>query len=415
MEEILSAENIWRGDFPMLRQSAYGQPLVYLDNAATTQQPEQVIRRMEDYYANCHSNIHRGAHYFGNQATMRVEETREQAASFLHADDPADIVFTSGTTESISLAANGLRGRLGPGNAILSTQMEHHSNYVPWQQICRQTGSRFLTVPMDEAGDLDLDALEALLSEHPVVLTAVTQVSNVTGAVNPVKEIANLCHAHGSLVLIDGAQGARHLPCNVTETGCDLYAFSAHKMTGPTGVGVLYGRHDVLESLAPFRYGGGMVDVVTEQETTFGDLPFRLEAGTPNIGGIVAFGEAIRYLVEAGIETLSAYESALLAYLEDRLRHVDGVRILYHPQEREGCISVVGISCHAYDLASFLDKQGIAVRSGNLCAQPLLDKAGVDSVLRISPAFYNTTEEIDCCIEALERTIALIKQTTEKH
>ncbi len=410
MENNLLSQNPWRDDFPMLRQTAYGKPLIYLDNAATTQQPARVIRCMEDYIANRHSNIHRGAHYFSSRATMDVEETRKRTASFLHADEAEEIIFTSGTTESVSLSANGLRGRLCPGDVILSTQMEHHSNYVPWQQICRQTGSRFLTVPVDEDGDLDLDALEALLKEHHVVLTAVTQISNVTGAVNPVKEIAKLCHAHGSLVLIDGAQGVRHAPCMVTETGCDLYAFSAHKMAGPTGVGVLYGRRDVLESLEPLRYGGGMVDVVTERETTFGSLPFRLEAGTPNIEGIVAFGETIRYLEEAGMDALSAYESALLSYLEDRLNRVDGIRILYHPKKRESCISIVGNSFHAYDLASFLDKQGIALRSGNLCAQPLLNRAGVDSVLRISPAFYNTGEELDTCVDALERTIALLRQ-----
>ncbi len=410
MEKSLLSSNPWRDDFPMLRQTAYGHPLIYLDNAATTQPSARVIRCMEDYMTNRHSNIHRGAHYFSSRATTDVEETRKRTASFLHAEEAEEIIFTSGTTESISLAANGLRGSLGPGDVILATQMEHHSNYVPWQQICRQTGSRFLTVPVRDDGDLDLDAMESLLCEHHVVLTAVTQISNVTGAVNPVKEIAALCHAHGSLVLIDGAQGVRHSPCDVTETDCDLYAFSAHKMTGPTGVGVLYGRRDILESLEPLRYGGGMVDVVTERETTFGSLPFRLEAGTPNISGIVAFGETIRYLEEAGTEALSAYESSLLSYLEERLRRVDGIRILFYPQKREGCISVVGDACHAYDLASFLDKQGIALRSGNLCAQPLLNCAGVDSVLRISPAFYNTGEEIDSCIEALERTIALISR-----
>ncbi|MCD7865960.1 MAG: cysteine desulfurase [Clostridiales bacterium] len=402
--------NIRHEDFPMLRQTAYGRPLVYLDNAATTQQPDCVIRCMKDYFENGHSNIHRGAHYFSNSATTKAEEVRRNIADLLHAAEPEEIIFTSGTTESISLAANGLRFQLKPGDAIISTQMEHHSDFVPWQQICRQTGSTFLTCPMDMHGDLDLNYLEELLKKHSVFLVAVTQVSNVTGAVNPVHEIVRLCHRYGARVLIDGAQGVRHEPCNVAEIDCDFYAFSAHKMMGPTGVGVLYGKRELLESLEPLRYGGGMVDIVTEQETSYGDIPFRLEGGTPNIGGIIAFSECIRYLQEIGLEAIAAYEDSLMAYLEQRLKEVRGIRILYQPAKRSGCISFVGERFHAYDIASFLDKQGIAVRSGNLCAQPLLAQAGVSSVVRISPAFYNTYEEIDTCIDALDKTIGLLEK-----
>jgi len=406
--------HIRRDDFPMLRQTAYGRPLVYLDNAATTQQPDCVIRCMKDYFENGHSNIHRGAHYFSNLATTKVEEARKSVANLLHAAEPEEIIFTSGTTESISLVANGLRFQLKPGDAIISTQMEHHSDFVPWQQICRQTGSTFLTCPMDMHGDLDLNSLEELLKKHSVFLVAVTQVSNVTGAVNPVREIVNLCHRYDAKVLIDGAQGVRHEPCNVAEIDCDFYAFSAHKMMGPTGVGVLYGKRNLLEELEPLRYGGGMVDIVTEQETSYGDIPFRLEGGTPNIGAIIAFGECIRYLQEIGLDAIAAYEDSLMTYLEQRMKEVGGIRILCQPARRSGCISFVGERFHAYDIASFLDKQGIAVRSGNLCAQPLLTQAGVSSVVRISPAFYNTYEEIDACIDALDKTIGLLEKLAPK-
>ncbi|MCD8110813.1 MAG: SufS family cysteine desulfurase [Clostridiales bacterium] len=410
----IGGKNIWRDDFPMLRQTAYGRPLIYLDNAATTQQPACVIRCMKEYSENRHSNIHRGAHYFSNLATTGVEDARKRVAAFLHANEPEEVIFTSGTTESISLAANGLRFQLGTGKAIISTQLEHHSDFVPWQQICRQTGSTFLTCSMDENGDLDLNRLEDLLRQHAVFLVAVTQVSNVTGAVTPIRDIISLCHRYGAKVLIDGAQGVRHEPCHVAETDCDFYAFSAHKMMGPTGVGVLYGKRELLELLEPLRYGGGMVDLVTEEETSFGSIPFRLEGGTPNIGGMIAFGECVRYLQEAGPETLAAYEDSLMAYLEKRLKEVEGIRILCHPKKRSGCISFVGERFHAYDIASFLDKQGIAVRSGNLCAQPLLARVGVSSVVRISPAFYNTYEEIDACIDALQKTISLLEKLAPK-
>lgn len=392
----------WKNDFPMLEQTAYGRPLVYLDNAATTQMPEPAVRRLSRHYETEHANIHRGAHYFSSLSTEQVEEVRCAVRDFLHAEKEEEIIFTAGATDSAALVANGIREQIGPGDAVMATELEHHSNYVPWQEICRQTGARFLTVPVDADGDLDMEKAENLLKTNHVFLFAVTQVSNSVGTAVDVKSMAGLAHKYGAQLFVDGAQGVRHGEADMQELDCDYYCFSAHKMMGPTGVGILYGKEECLEKLLPLRLGGGMVDRVDAAGTTYAELPHRLEGGTPPIAEIIAFGASLEYLQSQGMDRIAAQEDALISYLESRLREREDIHILGNPAKREGLVSFYSCEVHSFDIAGMLDRQGVAVRSGSLCAQPALRSFGLETVVRVSPAFYNGKEDIDRFCSALD-------------
>lgn len=409
--------NIWRKDFPILEQEIYGKPLVYLDNAATSQMPVQVSDRLLKHYQTEHANIHRGIHYLSEKSTEAVEKARAAIQEFIHAGESECIIFTQGTTDSIHLASAGIAQTMDAAKAdctadlpgIVTTQLEHHSNYVPWQQICRQIGAPFFVCPAPD-GELDLSALENILKKNHIRLVACAHVSNLTGTVNPVKEIVSLAHRYGAEVLIDGAQGILHQPVDVADMDCDYYCFSGHKMLGPTGIGVLYGKKECLEKLPPARFGGGMVDIVTEKETTWGPVPHRFEAGTPNISGIIGLSEAVNYITSHDRAAMHAYEDDLLQYALEEISSLEHVRILGHPAKRSGAIAFAADGAHPYDIASMIDKNGIAVRSGNHCAQPMLQALSESAAVRVSPAFYNTKEEIDILCETLQKVITLLRK-----
>lgn len=399
-----------RRDFPILGQSVKGRPLVYLDNGATTQMPEPVLQEIVRHYHTDNANVHRGIHTLSERSTAALEAAREKVRAYLNAKQAEEIVFTKGTTDSVNTLARALEPHIGEGDAIVASALEHHANFVPWQQLCLRTGAKFLVAPLDGNGDVDLGALGRLLDENRVALVAMTHVSNVTGTVNPVARIADMAHEHGALMLVDAAQSIRHEEVDVRAIGCDFLAFSGHKTCAPTGIGVLYGRFEEFEKLSPVEFGGEMVDIVTTERTTFEALPLRFEAGTPNYVGARALGAALDYLEGLGRKAVRSWEHELLAYAEERLSAVEGLKILGHPARRAGCLSFTVKDVHPFDLAALLDTQGVALRSGNQCAQPLLHETyGIQNVTRLSPAFYNTREEIDACIAALERVIPLLQ------
>ena len=416
-------ENIWRKDFPILDQEIYGKSLVYLDNAATSQMPVQVMERLAEHYKQDHANIHRGIHYLSERSTEAVEQARKTIQDFIGAKEVDEIIFTQGTTDSIHLVAAGIAEELrcfvqeaveasasdGGRIGIVTTQMEHHSDYVPWQQVCKQTGAEFFVCPAPD-GELDLETLENILKNNKIRLVACAHVSNLTGTVNPLDVIIPLAHRYGAEVLVDGAQGILHQPVDVQALDCEYYCFSGHKMVGPTGIGVLYGKRECLEKLPPVRFGGGMVDIVTEEETTWGPIPHRFEAGTPNIAGIIGLGAAVDYLMSHDIDAMHAYEEDLLAYAVEKIGALDYVRILGHPKTRAGAVAFAVDGAHPYDIASMIDKAGIAVRSGNHCAQPMLQALGESAAVRVSPAFYNTKEEIDTLCEVLTKVIGMLRR-----
>ena len=398
-----------RKDFLILNQKIHGRDLVYLDNAATTQVPEQVIGEMDRHLHCFHGNTHGGNHFLSEMSQACVKNVREKTGRFIGAGVPAEIVFTSGPTDSVNIEARAL-GDAGikPGSHIVTTQMEHHSNLLPWQQLCKRTGAVLHIVSVLEDGTLDMEEFESLLELKPVV-AAFTSVSNVLGTINPVEKMVSLAKETGAVTVVDAAQAMRHKKFDVKSLGCDFFCFSAHKMMGPTGVGVLYGRREKLETLAPVRFGGGMVRKADLREPEWEPLPDGWEAGTPNIVGIAGFGAALDYLEKEGIEKIAAYEEKLLSYTEEQLRKTEGIHIpgdgLKH---RAGAISFYAEGAFGYDIARLLDQQGVAVRSGHHCAQPLLKRFSVDNLVRVSPAFYNTKEEIDLFIEALSCAVSLL-------
>lgn len=405
-------ENVWRKDFPILEQEIYGRPLVYLDNAATSQMPQQVLDRMAEHYHTEHANIHRGIHYLSEHSTQAVEDARRNVQVFIGAKKSEEIVFTQGTTDSIHLVSAGIAAQLRgmqtlPG--IVTTQLEHHSNYVPWQQICKQTGAPFFVCPAPE-GELDLRALEEILKTNRIRLVACAHISNLTGTVNPIKEVIALAHQYGAEILIDGAQGILHRPVDVQDLDCEYYCFSGHKMLGPTGIGVLYGKEECLKKLPPVRFGGGMVDIVTEEETTRGPLPHCFEAGTPNIAGIIGLGEAVRYLNDHDFDAMHAYEEEIFCYALEKIGQIEHIKILGNPKERAGAIAFTVDGAHPYDIASIIDKAGVAVRSGNHCAQPMLACLNETAAVRVSPVFYNTKEEIDILCDVLGKAISMLRK-----
>jgi len=390
-----------RGEFPILRQTVRGKPLVYLDSAATTQKPRAVIEAIRRYYEEDNANVHRGVHLLAERATRAFEEARVKLARLIGAADPHEVIFTRGTTESINLVAQTFgRTRVGAGDEVLVTGMEHHSNIVPWQLLCEEKGASLRVVPVTDAGDLDLDALEGLLGPRTRLL-AVTQVSNALGTVNPIDEIVARAHAKGVPVLVDGAQGVPHLGVDVRASGADFYAFSGHKMYGPTGIGVLWGRREHLDAMPPWQGGGDMILSVTFEKTTFNALPYKFEAGTPDIAGAVGLGAAVDWMSALGLPAIAAHEHELLAYALEALAGVPELRLLGRPRRRAGAVSFLLGDVHPHDMATVLDRHGIAIRAGHHCAQPLMRRFGVAATARASFAVYNTRADVDALVRGL--------------
>ena len=393
--------NAIRRDFPILQRYVHGKPLVYLDNAATTQKPQAVIDRLVRYYSEENANIHRGVHALSVQATDGYDAARERVRQFLNAADAREIVFVRGATEAINLAAQTFgRTHVSPGDEIVISEMEHHSNIVPWQMLCETTGARLRVIPITDAGELRLDEYERLLGPH-TRLVSVTHVSNALGTVNPVAEVIRLAHDRGIPVLIDGAQAVAHMPVDVQALGCDFYAFSGHKVFGPTGIGVLYGRAPLLEGMPPYQGGGDMIRSVTFETTLYNDVPYKFEAGTPNIAGVAGLAAAIHYLTAVGLDRVAAHEHDLLGYAAEALSEIPGLRLTGTASEKAAILSFVMNDIHPHDIGTILDRAGVAIRAGHHCCQPLMARLGVSATARASFALYNTREEIDVLIASL--------------
>lgn len=397
-----------RKDFPILERTVNGQPLVYFDNAATSQTPNQVIDVIADYYRNYNSNIHRGVHTLSQEATDAYEGARKTVQNHFNAAHPHEIIMTSGTTHSINIIASGYTQILREGDELILSAMEHHSNIVPWQMLCERTGAVLKVIPMNQTGVLEMDAYKALLSEK-TKLVFVNHVSNALGTVNPIDEIIKEAHAIGAKVLLDGAQAAPHIKADVQALDVDFYVTSAHKLCGPTGVGMLYGKESLLNMLPPYQGGGEMIAEVRFENTTYADLPHKFEAGTPNIAGGIAFGAALDYMNGIGFDTIAAYEHELLDYATEQLKVIEGVRIYGEAPQKTAVVSFNVNEIHPYDIGSILDKLGIAVRTGHHCAQPIMDFYKIPGTVRASFSFYNTKEEIDMMIKALKRAIQMLE------
>ena len=405
---MLDIESI-RKDFPILERDIYGKPLVYFDNGATTQKPQCVLDRIMRSYTSENSNIHRGVHYLSGVATEAHEAARQRVADFIGADSKDEILFTRGTTESINLVARTLADQIcGKGDEIVVSTMEHHSNIVPWQMACERTGAVLRVAPINERGELILSEFEALLNERTKIVS-VAHVSNVLGTVNPVAEIIRMAHKYGPKVLIDGAQAIAHIPVNVVELDADFYAFSGHKVYAPNGIGVLYGKREILDAMPPFMGGGEMIETVRFEKTTYNKLPYKYEAGTPDYVGSCALATALDYISAIGMKEIADYEHELLAYATEKIKEIEGVRIIGEAKEKSGVLSFVVDGVHPYDIGMMLDKLGIAIRTGHHCAEPLIDFYGIPGTARASFAFYNTTEEIDYFISSLKRVLMILK------
>lgn len=392
-----------RKDFPILEHKIYDKPLIYFDNGATTQKPRCVVEKIENGYYNVNANIHRGVHFLSQAATEAHEEARRTVQQFLHARSSNEIIFTRGTTEAINLIASSFTDAcLSAGDEVIVSAMEHHSNIVPWQLQAARKGITLKVIPIDEKGELRMDVYRQLFSER-TKLVSVMHVSNVLGTVNPVKEIIDIAHRHDVPVLIDGAQAVPHLKVDVQDLDAEFYVFSGHKIYGPTGIGVLYGKEEWLEKLPPYQGGGEMIASVSFEKTTFGELPFKFEAGTPDYIGSTALAEALRYVDRLGMDNIAAYEHELLRYATGKLNAIDGMRIFGQAAEKSSVLSFLVGDIHHYDMGMLLDRLGIAVRTGHHCAQPLMQVLGVEGTVRASFAFYNTKEEIDAFAAGIER------------
>lgn len=391
-----------RKDFPILNQSVNGKPLVYLDNGATSQKPQVVIDAISHYYQTINANIHRGVHTLSQRATDAYEQSRETIRRHLNAAHSHEIIFTSGTTAAVNLVASGFASLLSPADEILISAMEHHSNIVPWQFLAQRTGASLKVIPMNLNGELLMDEFEALLSKKTKIVS-VNHVSNALGTINPIKTIIQKAHAVGAAVFIDGAQAVAHIKPDVLDLDCDFYAFSAHKMCGPTGVGVLYGKEDWLEKLPPYQGGGEMIKEVRFEGSTYADLPHKFEAGTPNIADGIAFGAAIDYLNNIGYDNIAAYEAELLEYATAQLQTIDGLKIWGTAKDKVSVISFNIGDIHPYDVGTIADKMGIAVRTGHHCAQPIMAFCRIPGTVRASFSFYNTKQEVDILVEALKK------------
>lgn len=398
-----------RKEFPILHQQVNGCALVYFDNAATTQKPKLVIDAITDYYKNYNANVHRGAHYLANKATEVFEDTRQKTKALIKAGSSAEIIFTSGTTDAINLVAQTwARMNLLQGDEILLTMMEHHSNIVPWQMVAEEKGATIKVLPINEKGEWQIDALKELLTSK-TKLVAVNHVSNSLGTINPVQALISMAHAVGAKVLIDGAQAVAHFAVDVQALNCDFYCFSAHKLYGPTGVGVLYGKRELLEAMPPYRGGGEMIKSVSFEKTYYNELPHKFEAGTPNIEGVVAFGSALDFVNNLDWEAVAEHEHELLQHATNQMLQIEGLRIFGTADKKVGVISFEVAGVHPYDLGTLLDKQGVAVRTGQHCTEPLWNFFGVAGSVRVSFAAYNTIEEVDVFINALKKAISLLR------
>lgn len=397
-----------RKQFPALHQQVFGKQLVYFDNGATSQKPQIVIDAINQYYTLENANIHRGVHYLSQKATDAYEEARRITQNFIHAKNDYEIIFTKGTTDGINLVASSFGEILSPGDEIIISEMEHHSNIVPWQLLRDRKKIVLKVIPILDNGDLDFEQFESLLSPK-TKLVSVTHISNTLGTINPIKSIIQKAHSVGAKVLIDGAQSIQHLKIDVQELDCDFFVFSSHKVFGPTGVGVLYGKEDVLNSMPPYQGGGDMIDKVTFEKTTFNALPFKFEAGTPHIIGGIATGTALNYLSGLDAESLHKHETELLNYAQTELLKIEGLRIIGTAKNKASVVSFVISGLHPFDIGTLLDKQGVAVRTGHHCTQPLMDRYKITGTIRASFAFYNTLEEVDVFLKALKRSVELLR------
>lgn len=397
-----------RADFPLLDQDVHGKSLVYLDNAATTQKPRAVIEAVSRYYSKDNSNVHRGAHAVADRATRAFETARERVAQFIGANDSREVIWTRGTTEAINLVAQ-THGRqvLGKGDTVLVPVSEHHANIVPWQMVAQACGAQVVPIPLTSECEIDLVAFEGLLQQNTVKIVAFNHISNALGTINPVKELIKRAKAVGATVLLDGAQGIAHARVDVSTLGCDFYVFSGHKLYGPTGIGVLWGKADLLEAMPPYQGGGEMIETVSFDGTTFNGLPFKFEAGTPNIAGAVGLAEAVRYVSDIGVDLIAQYESELMQYLLEQVSSINIVRRVGNPSESVGIFSFLVDGVHPSDLGMLLDQQGVAIRTGHHCAQPLMHYLSIPGTARASLALYNTRQDVERFVEALDKACRL--------
>jgi cysteine desulfurase / selenocysteine lyase len=396
-----------RADFPILTQKVNGKPLVYFDNGATSQKPKVVIDAITKYYEEINANIHRGVHTLSQLATDAYEVSRGKIQNHINAKFPYEVIFTSGTTHGINAIANGFASILNAGDEVMVSALEHHSNIVPWQMLCEKTGAKLVVIPMNDDGELILSEYDKLLSDKTKIVT-VNHISNALGTLNPIKYIIDKAHQFGAAVLIDGAQAVPHLKPNVQELDCDFYVFSGHKICGPTGTGVLYGKEEWLRKLPPYQGGGEMIATVSFEKTTYADLPHKFEAGTPNIAGGIVLGTAIDYLNEVGFDAIATYEHELLHYATSKLLEIEGLRIFGTAKEKTSVISFNIEGIHPYDIGTIIDKLGIAVRTGHHCAQPIMDYYNIPGTIRASFAFYNSKEEIDIFVEAVKKAKTML-------
>jgi len=397
-----------RADFPILSRKVNGQDLVYFDNAATSQTPKQVIDVIVDYYSRLNANIHRGVHKLSQEATDAYEQARKTIQKHFNAAHAHEIIFTSGTTEGINLVASGYATLLKKGDELIVSALEHHSNIVPWQMLCEKTGATLKVIPMTPEGTLEMDVYENLLGPQ-TKLVFVNHVSNALGTVNPIEQIISVAHDYGARVLIDGAQACPHIKPDVQKLGVDFYVTSAHKLCGPTGVGMLYGKEEALNELPPYQGGGEMIATVSFEKTTYADLPHKFEAGTPNIAGGIAFGAALDYMNGIGFDSIAQYESELLEYATNKLKQIDGLKIFGEATEKTAVLSFNVAGLHPYDIGSILDQMGIAVRTGHHCAQPIMDYYKIPGTVRASFSFYNTFEEIDRLVEGVHKAVSMLQ------
>ena len=391
-----------REQFPILSRKVNGHDLIYFDNGATTQKPQPVITAESNYYKNENSNVHRGVHFLSGLATDKFEATRNTIQNFINAKHSHEIIFTKGTTDSINIVASGYRSILNKGDEIIISELEHHSNIVPWQMCCEQSGATLKVIPLLDNGSLDMIAFENFLSEN-TKLVSVSHISNTLGTINPIEEIIEKAQAVGAKVMIDGAQAAAHIPINMQSLGADFYCFSAHKLYGPTGVGVLYGKEDALNELPPYQGGGEMIKEVSFKKTTYACLPHKFEAGTPNIAGVVAFKSAIDFINGLGLSNIAKYEEELLQYATEEVLKIEGLKIYGTAENKSGIISFNINELHPYDVGMIVDKMGIAIRTGHHCTQPIMERFNIPGTARISLAVYNTKDEIDVCIKAIKK------------
>lgn len=410
METTLETYNIdkIRADFPILKREVNGKPLVYLDNGATTQKPTAVINAIAHYYTDMNSNVHRGVHYLSQISTDAFEVTRKKLQSFINAPEDKQVIITKGTTDSINLVATCYgRAFIHAGDEIIISAMEHHSNIVPWQMLCDEKGCKIRVIPMNDKGELDMEAYQNLFNEK-TKLVAVTYVSNALGTINPVKEMISIAHDKGVVVLVDAAQAVQHIQVDVQDLDVDFLAFSGHKMYGPTGVGVLYGKEELLNAMPPYQGGGDMIKEVTFEKTTYNELPFKFEAGTPNIEAGICLNEAIDYINSIGLKNIEAYERELLDYALEKLSQIPGMKFIGTADQKCSVISFIIEGTHPYDVGVILDKLGIAVRTGHHCAQPVMDRFGIPGTIRASLALYNTKEEIDILVAGIQRAVNML-------